>query len=233
VIWGAQPITPQPNPTQPSPAQPMTTSPLPPPPAARDVDMGPHPSPAQRNRGVAHPRPPARPRMGWAVATDDHAGAGGSVSRKRTLIHYYAFLYPFVYNTCKTMAVHLLRDPSVGDRRRLWIQLSTFTLRVQHRIGTPRREEELVPCSITSTTPQTVTIRFRKLGCQKTFSWRATRSVWIMVGIPTPSHSYYISIASLGVIPPHHLCVQSVEPNTATTLKKAVPSATRDIIEAN
>lgn len=130
------------------------------------------------------------------------------------------------------MAVHLLRDPSVGDRRRLWIQLSTFTLRVQHRIGTPRREEELVPCSITSTTPQTVTIRFRKLGCQKTFSWRATRSVWIMVGIPTPSHSYYITISDLGVIPPHHLCVQSVEPNTATTLKKAVPSATRDIIEA-
>jgi hypothetical protein len=130
------------------------------------------------------------------------------------------FLYLIVYNIClhrpNTMAVHLLRDPSVDDGRPVWIQLSTLTLRVQHRIGHPRREEEMVQCSITCTTPKTVTIRFRELGCRRKFSWRARRSVWIMVGVPTPSNGYYISIAALGIIPPHHLCIQSVEPKYST-----------------
>jgi hypothetical protein len=165
--------------------------------------------------------PPARP-PAPAGPPGHGMGCGDRWSRRRwrecgekahpdTLV---VFLYLIVYNIClhrpNTMAVHLLRDPSVDDGRPVWIQLSTLTLRVQHRIGHPRREEEMVQCSITCTTPKTVTIRFRELGCRRKFSWRARRSVWIMVGVPTPSNGYYISIAALGIIPPHHLCIQSV-----------------------
>ena len=104
--------------------------------------------------------------------------------------------------------VHLLRDPSVGTEL-VWIQLSSFTLRAQHRIGHPRREEEMIPCSVTGRTSQTLTVRFQELGCQKTFSWRANRSAWIMVGIRSPSQEFYdsVAIAQLGIIPPHHICV--------------------------
>jgi hypothetical protein len=65
----------------------------------------------------------------------------------------------------------------------------------------------MIPCSITGTTSRTVTVRFQGLGCEKTFSWRAGCSAWIMVGIQTPSPAFYDSLAELGIIPPHHLCV--------------------------